>query len=182
MNVRRLHRQLAIALFLPLGLTTCTGLAYRLGRSWLNLSKDFGKAMMAIHTGAFLGEWFSVLYMFLLSLTVVLLVASGFRLINPWLLKRRFSSVKANVKVRLIHQYGALLLFLPLLVSATTGVSYHLSRYWLRLPKEKVAILLQIHEGAYLGAALKPFYILLLSVALLLMFLSGWRMLRQRSA
>ncbi|BCX11214.1 MAG: hypothetical protein KatS3mg067_0152 [Thermosynechococcus sp.] len=180
MNIRHLHRQLAIALFLPLGLTVSTGLAYRLGRSWFNLSKDFGRAMMAIHTGSCLGEWFSCIYMLLLSLAVVVLIASGFRLINPRLLKRGLSSAKRNIRV--IHQYGALVLLLPLLISAITGVMYHLSRYWLGLPKERVAILLQIHEGAYLGAALKPLYVLLLGTALLLMFFTGWRMLRQRSA
>ncbi|RMH64581.1 MAG: PepSY domain-containing protein [Cyanobacteria bacterium J003] len=182
MNIRHLHRQLAIALFLPLGLTACTGLAYRLGRSWFNLSKDFGRAMMAIHTGSCLGEWFSCVYMLLLSWAVVVLIVSGFRLINPRLLKRRLSSAKRNIKVRVIHQYGALFLLLPLLISAITGVMYHLSRYWLGLPKERVAILLQVHEGAYLGAGLKPLYVLLLGMALLLMFFTGWRMLRQRPA
>jgi len=120
--------------------------------------------------------------MLLLSWAVVVLIVSGFRLINPRLLKRRLSSAKRNIKVRVIHQYGALFLLLPLLISAITGVMYHLSRYWLGLPKERVAILLQVHEGAYLGAGLKPLYVLLLGMALLLMFFTGWRMLRQRPA
>lgn len=88
MKIRQLHRQVAIALWLPLGLTMWTGLAYRLGRSWLGLSKDFGKLMMTIHTGAFLGESFSLLYVLCLGLGVVVLTVSGFRLINPRRLKQ----------------------------------------------------------------------------------------------
>ncbi|WJI27176.1 hypothetical protein M0644_02985 [Thermosynechococcus sp. B1] len=48
------------------------------------------------------------------------------------------------------------------------------------MPKQQLAVLLQIHEGAYLGVVFKPIYILALSGVLLLMFLTGWQMLGQR--
>ncbi|WKT84291.1 MULTISPECIES: PepSY domain-containing protein [unclassified Thermosynechococcus] len=180
MKIRQLHRQVAIALWLPLGLTMWTGLAYRLGRSWLGLSKDFGKLMMTIHTGTFLGESFSLLYVLCLGLGVVVLTVSGFRLINPRRLKQYRRLAQPSSTLRLIHQYGATVVLLPLLVSAITGVAYHLSQQWLHLPKQQLAVLLQIHEGAYLGVAFKPLYILALSGVLLLMFLTGWKMRGKR--
>ncbi len=39
MNWRKLHRFIAPILLLPILLTTITGVAYRVGRSWFGMSK-----------------------------------------------------------------------------------------------------------------------------------------------
>ena len=39
---------------------------------------------------------------------------------------------------------------------------YRLGQAWFGLPPEQAALWLRIHQGAYLGPFLKPFYVLLL--------------------
>ncbi len=66
MNLRKLHRQTAPILFIPLLLTALTGVAYRIGRSWFGLPKEFGNFMMLLHEGRFwVNRWFQFMFCWL---------------------------------------------------------------------------------------------------------------------
>jgi uncharacterized iron-regulated membrane protein len=169
----KLHRQLALPLFVPLLLTGISGVAYRLGRSWLGLPKSFGQAMMTIHEGGFLGEPLVPFYVALVGLGLLALIGSGAAL---WFRFRRRSPAKLPPE-RNIHRLLAPIALLPLMLSAGTGIAYRLSINWLGVSEEQVKFLLKLHEGAYLGSTLRPFYVLLVGAGLLILLWTGVQML-----
>ena len=63
------------------------------------------------------------------------------------------------------------------MVSAGTGIAYRLSINWLGVSEDQVKFLLKLHEGAYLGSSLRPFYVLLIGAGLLIMLWTGVQML-----
>ncbi len=173
-NVLKLHRHLAIPLLLPLFLTSTTGIAYRLGRSWFGLGDSFGNWMMAIHEGRFLGESWVPFYVASIGIGLLMLVASGAAL---WYRLQRRVPAKLPQE-RKIHRLLAPIALLPLVISASTGVAYRLSTTWLGLSGREVRFLLSLHQGSYLGSALRPFYVLLVGAGLLMLLVTGVQMLR----
>ncbi|PMB07048.1 peptidase [Fischerella thermalis CCMEE 5273] len=169
----KLHRQLALPLFVPLLLTGISGIAYRLGRSWLGLPKSFGQFMMTIHEGRFLGEPLVPFYVALVGLGLLALIGSGAVL---WSRFRRRSPAKLPPE-RNIHRFLAPIALLPLMVSAGTGIAYRLSINWLGVSEEQVEFLMTLHQGSYLGSTLRPFYVLLVGAGLLIMLWTGVQML-----
>jgi hypothetical protein len=63
------------------------------------------------------------------------------------------------------------------MVSAGTGIAYRLSITWLGFSEEQVQFLMTLHQGSYLGPALRPFYVLLVGAGLFTMLLTGVQML-----
>jgi len=53
LRLRRLHAALAPLVLLPLLLTVCSGMAYRLLRDWAGLGRDQAHILMVLHEG----EW-----------------------------------------------------------------------------------------------------------------------------
>lgn len=176
LNLRKLHRNLAPILFLPLLLSALTGVAYRVGRTWLGLPRRFGDIMMAIHEGRFLGRPLVPVYVLLMGLGLVALVVTGITLIKQ---RRKTSDVQSNptpFDFRLLHSFLAPIFFLPLLVSASTGVAYRLSTAWFGLSGEQAGFLMDIHEGSYLGSLLRVVYVLLVGLGLLALLVTGIQM------
>ena len=90
MNWRKLHRFIAPIIFLPIFLTTITGVAYRLGRSWFNIPKGYGtftETLMMIHQGEFLGKQLMPFYVFLDGLGLIGLLVTGLFMMG--ILKKR---------------------------------------------------------------------------------------------
>lgn len=174
MNFRKLHRKIAPILFLPLLLTALTGVVYRLGRNWFDLPNAAAEVMMTIHEGGFLGEALVPIYVLLMGLGLLGLIATGLIMIT----KRKPGKAKANVKQdwRWYHRIIAPIALLPLLISATTGIGYRLGKAWFGLSNDQAAILLRLHQGSYLGDALKPIYVLLVGLGLLVLLISGIQM------
>jgi hypothetical protein len=80
LNWRKIHRFIAPILFLPILLTTVTGVAYRLGRSWFKIPKGEGslaETLLSIHQGGFLGEQLRPYYVLLDGLGLVGLLVTG---------------------------------------------------------------------------------------------------------
>jgi len=75
--IRKLHRQVAPILFLPLFLTALTGVIYEVGSSWFDVSGKMAGFLMDLHTGAFLGENLHVFYVILNSLGVIVMLFTG---------------------------------------------------------------------------------------------------------
>ncbi|MFN4280884.1 PepSY domain-containing protein [Thermosynechococcus sp.] len=175
MKARKLHRRLSLVLVLPFLLTTATGMTYRLGRSWFGLSKDFGELMLLLHTGAFLGERGELIYVAVLGLGLIFLAFSGLLLIRREVLMRPQRIKRFNH--RLVHHCLSGVVLIPLAVTAATGVLFHVGYYYLGLPEEVADILMMLHQGGFLGRALRPMYVLLLGVGVGVLSWTGVSML-----
>ena len=80
--IRKFHRQIAPILFLPLFFTACTGVAYRVARSWFGVSSEVGEFLMYIHQGTFLGKELRVFYVLLNGLGVLAMLFTGIYMTN----------------------------------------------------------------------------------------------------
>ncbi|MEM3063531.1 MAG: PepSY domain-containing protein [Nitrososphaerota archaeon] len=174
MNLRKLHRQTAPILFIPLLLTAFTGIAYRIGKSWFGLSKEFGNFMMLLHEGRFLGQSLVPIYVLLLGLGLLGMIVSGITLIKQR--KKAATSKTLKLNERMLHRVIAPIAFLPFTISAITGISYRLGKAWFGLSGDQVDFLLKIHQGSYLGSTFRPIYVLLVGVSLIAMLLTGIQM------
>lgn len=76
-------------------------------------------------------------------------------------------------QIRKIHSKIAPIIFLPLFLTALTGVSYRLATSWLGADGGDLQFLLNIHQGQYLGEALSPFYVMLNALGVIAMLFTG---------
>jgi hypothetical protein len=76
-NLRKLHRRLAPIIFLPLFITSLTGVAYRVANSWFNAPEEVGEFLMYVHQGTFFGKELRVFYVLLNALGVIAMLATG---------------------------------------------------------------------------------------------------------
>ncbi len=77
LNLRKLHGNIAPIIMLPLFVTIITGMTYRLGKSWLGLSKDQVHFLMVIHEGEYLGKQLEPVYVLLNGLGVLFMLVTG---------------------------------------------------------------------------------------------------------
>jgi hypothetical protein len=144
MAFRKLHRKIAPILFLPLLVSALTGIAYRLGRSWFGIPDAVADFLMVIHQGAYLGVPLEPIYVLLLGLGLVGMSITGLTML------RRHSNHSEWQRVKLdgrnVHRIFAPVFFLPLIVSALTGVIYRLGKSWFGMSNEQAAIFLGIHR------------------------------------
>lgn len=98
-HLRKWHRTLAPIVLLPLFVTVATGVSYRLGKSWLGLSRDQVHFLMSIHEGEYLGQTLEPVYVLLNGLGLLWMLVTGtimvFQQIKP--LKKLQSGI-AQVK------------------------------------------------------------------------------------
>lgn len=77
LKFRKIHRIAAPIIFLPLALSSITGITYRLGRSWFGISREQGEIFLSIHQGEFLGDFFQPIYVLLVGLGLIAMLATG---------------------------------------------------------------------------------------------------------
>ncbi|MCU0793360.1 MAG: hypothetical protein MUE42_11055 [Opitutaceae bacterium] len=170
---RTLHRRLAPWLLLPLVVAALTGLTYRIGRTWFGFSRDTGDAVLAVHTGAWMGDFGEHLQIALNGLGLLALALGGAVLLRTG---------RARGGARGGHRVAAWVLLAPLLVTATTGLGYHFGNAWFDLAPGTLKLLLNLHQGSWLGPTWRPFYVILVGVGLLFLLGSGAAMLRKKTA
>lgn len=158
------HRALALWVALPLALSALSGMAYRLGRHWFGLSKDSASWLMDLHTGAWLGAWGSSLYLAIVAAGLLTMILTG-----CILLFKRGSKVPSRMRHRIL---GAVLM-VPLAATAVTGISYKLGVEFFGISDASQRILMQIHQGSWMGRPVTPFYVLLIGSGLLAVLISG---------
>ncbi len=90
----------------------------------------------------------------------------------------RGASMKSML-FRTIHRRAALVLVPLLVVTALTGLTYRVGRTWFGMSDEVGKQVRAVHEGAYLGEALAPVYVLITGVGLVLLIASGVTMWRR---
>ncbi len=164
---RKFHRLLAPWLVIPLLLTLVSGVAYRLGRAWLGITKETGGKILDVHTGAWLGTTGSVLYVILVGSGLLALIGTGFYLV----LKSR---AKGNPRV--LHRLLGAVFLLPLAASAITGIAFKVGEEWFHFPDSTLSLLMTIHQGSWLGKAAVPFYVLTIGLGLLILAITGLQM------
>jgi hypothetical protein len=76
-TVRKLHGAIAPFVLLPLLVTVATGVAYRLGKSWFNLSRDQVHFLMTIHEGEYFGPTLEPFYVLLNGVGLLWMIATG---------------------------------------------------------------------------------------------------------
>ncbi len=174
MNFRKLHRKIAPIVFIPLFLSAVTGLIYRLGKNWFDMSSEMGDVMMSIHEGRFLGEPLVPVYVLLVGMGLVAAIVSGLAMVQRSL--KRLLSQPTQFTWRSVHGWLSPIVFLPLALTAATGIAYRLGKNWFGLSNQEAAIFMRLHQGTFLGSSLKPFYVLFLGVGLIAMLVTGIQM------
>ncbi|MBP5972071.1 PepSY domain-containing protein [Brasilonema sp. CT11] len=173
-NFRKIHHKVAPVIFLPLLASALTGMTYRLGRSWFGMPSDIAEFMMVIHQGEYLGKPLIPVYILLVGLGLLGMIVTGLNMMKF----RRISSKSNNSKpdFRVVHRVIAPIIFLPLAVTAVTGILFRVGKNWFGMSGEQAALFLRIHQGSYLGSFFRPFYVLLLGLGLLAMLVTGINM------
>jgi hypothetical protein len=174
MNLRKLHRQSAPILFIPLLLTALTGVVYRLGRSWFDIPDGVADFLMMVHEGGFLGRPLVPFYVLLIGLGLLGMIATGLAMLKS---QRQTAQNKPKLDFRRLHRFLVPITFLPLIVSSATGIGYRLGKAWFGLPNDQVAFLLKIHQGSYFGPVFRAFYVLFVGVGLIGLLITGIQMM-----
>jgi len=172
-HLRRLHSRAAPLVFVPLLLTALTGVGYRLGKNWLGISDGISGRLMTLHEGGFLGSALVPVYVLLVGLGTLGMVATGITMMQ---LNRKSLAVPAKRRGRWIHRVLAPITLLPLLITTVTGMAYRVGKAWFGLPSDQASLLMRLHEGAYLGSALKPLYVLFVGAGLTGLLWTGIQM------
>ena len=81
---------------------------------------------------------------------------------------------------RQFHKSLAPWVFLPLLISALTGVSYRISKDLLGYSREEVHWLMSLHEGEWLGDNGELIYVILNSLGLIWMLITGFKIFSKK--
>ena len=81
-NSRKFHKALAPWIFLPLFLSSITGLLYRVSKDLLGYSRDQVHWLMSLHEGEWLGNNGELIYVFLNSLGVLWMLITGFQMFS----------------------------------------------------------------------------------------------------
>jgi uncharacterized iron-regulated membrane protein len=168
-KLRMFHRKISPWFFPSLLLIALTGLIYRIGKAWFGMGKEGGNKAMYLHSGEWLGDNGSVIYMFVVGGILIFLVLSGL-----WMV---FAGKSPKARVGKIHRVLAIIFSLPLLVSAKTGIAYQAGGQWFGADEGTLKLLMSLHQGTWLGNTWRPFYILLLGLGLIGLCLTGVRML-----
>lgn len=157
-NFRALHRRLAPWLFILLALAAVTGLAYRVGKKWFGVDKEAGNFIMSIHTGEWAGSIFSTAQVLVTGFGLLFLLGSGLAI---------FRKSKSRQPMRLFHRLLGIVLLLPLTATAITGMAYKIGEDYFGISEETADLLMDIHEGGWLGKELKVYYVLAVGLGLL---------------
>lgn len=168
---RKLHRKTALIIFLPLLISALTGIIYRLGKTWFGMSNQLGNLLMVIHQGEYLGTPLVPIYVLLVGLGLLGMIITGLSMTG--ILSQNRAAQPRKLNARKVHRIFAPIVFLPLTVSAVTGVIYRLGKSWFGMSSENAAIFLRIHQGSYLGDFFKPIYVLLVGLGLIVMLITG---------
>ncbi|MGE5659985.1 MAG: PepSY-associated TM helix domain-containing protein [Actinomycetota bacterium] len=175
LNFRKLHRQIAPIIFLPLIISAITGLIISLAIDWGKVEEESVEILMKIHQGGYLGGRLVPIYVLLVGLGAIAMLVTGLTM-SQFLGKKRPERPNAKWDLRKIHQIAAPIIFLPLLISSVTGVIYRLGRNWFGMSNDTGEILLSLHQGEYLGDFLQPIYVLLVGLGAILMLVTGINM------
>jgi len=163
----KFHRIVGLWLVIPLLISAVTGMAYRIGRTWFGISKEDGNRILEFHDGKWFGDAFSIVYVIVTGLGLLVLVGTGFHFI------RRGRDPERRLTW---HRILGILLLLPLAVTAITGIAYKLGKEWFGFSEAGLKLVMNIHQGTWLGSEARAYYILVIGAGLISLAATGLRM------
>jgi hypothetical protein len=172
---RLIHRKIAPIVFIPLILTAFTGVAFYVFTNWFGLSEEKGEIFLVIHQGEFLGDQLKPIYVILTGLGLLGMIITGL-IINPLFQHKSLAKITKNFNERKYHTLGSLILFLPLIISLTTGVFYRVGKSYFGFSKQQINFFMEIHQGEYLDSFLQSIYIILVGIGLISLLITGIKM------
>jgi uncharacterized iron-regulated membrane protein len=140
------------------GLSATTGIAYRVGKKWFGMDQKTGHFLMEIHTGEWAGSIFSTIQVLVAGLALLMILATGLSI---------FRKSKSRQPARLFHRVLGIALILPLAATALTGMAYKIGEEYFQISEDTADLLMDIHEGGWLGQDLKVYYVLVVGLGLL---------------
>ena len=81
-NSRQFHKALAPWVFLPLFISSITGLIYRVSKDLFGYSREQVHWLMSLHEGEWLGDNGELIYVILNSLGVLWMLITGFQMFS----------------------------------------------------------------------------------------------------
>ncbi len=170
MLMNRWHRTMALVFALPLLLSVVTGLTYRIGRYWFEMSSDTGKIVRRIHEGGFLGETLMPVYVLILGLGNLAILVTGMVLLSRSVPVAAPVPLPASVR---FHRRLAVVTAIPFFVTVVTGVAYRLTQAWFGWTPDEAKWLMNLHQGTWLGQDARAYYVLCLGLAMLSLLATG---------
>jgi len=99
-NSRQFHKSLAPWVFLPLFISSITGLLYRVSKDLLGYSREQVLWLMSLHEGEWLGDNGELIYVILNSLGVLWMLITGFQMFSKTIsLAKRLLKASQKVKI-----------------------------------------------------------------------------------
>ncbi len=84
-RVRELHKRIAPFVLLPLLVTVCSGVGYRLARDWFGASREQVHWLMTLHEGEWLGPTLEPIVVLMNAVGLLWMLITGFALlIERW--------------------------------------------------------------------------------------------------
>jgi hypothetical protein len=84
-RVRELHQRIAPFVLLPLFVTVCSGVSYRLARDWFGASREQVHWLMTLHEGEWLGPTLEPIVVLMNALGLLWMLITGLALlIERW--------------------------------------------------------------------------------------------------
>lgn len=84
-RVRELHQRIAPFVLLPLFVTVCSGVGYRLARDWFGASREQVHWLMTLHEGEWLGPTLEPVVVLMNALGLLWMLITGLALlIERW--------------------------------------------------------------------------------------------------
>ena len=84
-RVRELHQRIAPFVLLPLFVTVCSGVGYRLARDWFGASREQVHWLMTLHEGEWLGPTLEPIVVLMNALGLLWMLITGLALlIERW--------------------------------------------------------------------------------------------------
>ena len=85
MRVRELHQRIAPFVLLPLFVTVCSGVGYRLARDWFGASREQVHWLMTLHEGEWLGPTLEPVVVLMNAVGLLWMLITGLALlIERW--------------------------------------------------------------------------------------------------
>ena len=85
MRVRELHQRIAPFVLLPLFVTVCSGVGYRLARDWFGASREQVHWLMTLHEGEWLGPTLEPIVVLMNAVGLLWMLITGLALlIERW--------------------------------------------------------------------------------------------------
>eukprot|EP00457_Paulinella_chromatophora_P014165 gb/GEZN01014553.1/.p1 GENE.gb/GEZN01014553.1/~~gb/GEZN01014553.1/.p1 ORF type:complete len:207 (+),score=17.41 gb/GEZN01014553.1/:28-648(+) len=169
-NYRDRHRWLAALAFVPVFVTVCSGMTYRISREWFDADKHQVGWFMDVHdmTVLSLQEYYPLFVGWLvLSMAASGLGIAGLRGLVPCAVL----DMPLKGTPRAIHRIATTLCVLPMVITSATGFIFTLGKYYFSFEESTLKTLMWIHQGKWTGSAAG--YVFLNGTGFLVVLLSG---------